>query len=118
MNRLDRDFWLLGIYEYVLGDLGTTMLGLRRGFDEAHPVSAVILDLSGVYGMLIAKTVVLGLAYILYRQSPEAWQRGVPIGLFAIGLIIVTWNMLSIQLWTVFESFSRVLTTLTDLIIT
>jgi uncharacterized membrane protein len=113
-----RAFWLLGIFEFVIGDIGTTIVGLSRGYAEAHPISRVLLENFGVYGMVGMKIVVVLILFGLYRLSPEEWQRGVPIGLFVIGMSIVTWNMFTIQLWMAFQPLSDAIVAVTDLIFT
>lgn len=113
-----RVFWVLGIFEFGIGDIGTTIIGLSRGYTEAHPVSGLIIEQAGIYGMISVKLFVLVLLYGLYLVSPDEWKRGVPIGLFVIGMAIVIWNMVSIHLWTVFEQLSRTLVAATDLLFT
>lgn len=85
--------WGYALATYGLGDVATTKYGMElRGVNEAHPVSAGILDSSGFEGMVATKAAVLFAAYLVYRAAPPEHRVGIPIGLGLLGTAIVANN--------------------------
>lgn len=87
----DAYLWGFAIGTFGVGDVATTEAGLSvMGVEEAHPLSARVLDVGGTEGMIAAKVVFFALAAALYRAAPEEWRTGVPLGLclFGVGLML------------------------------
>lgn len=87
--------WGSAIALYGVGDIVTTLMGLQTaGVNEAHPVSASILGAYGPAGMVATKAVVIGVAMWASKNVvPREWAVGVPVGLSALGALIVMNNL-------------------------
>lgn len=86
-------WWCLAGLLFVVGDLGTTALGLHVvGASEAHPVGRTVLASFGILGILGAKALaiitLLVLAPLLDRSRIAA-----PATLAVMGLGITAWNL-------------------------
>lgn len=91
---IDATAWFAAVTLFAVGDVVTTAYGLHlTGVVEAHPVSSIVLGLSGVGGMLIAKAAVLTVAYALSRYVDPTLRAYVPASLAWFGGLIVTTNL-------------------------
>ena len=89
----ERSLWILGVLAFGVGDVLTTLAGLRiDGVTEASPVAAATLDAYGFWGMVGAKLLALSLLAGFWRATPEPHAVGVPLGLALLGVIVVGWN--------------------------
>lgn len=88
------DWWWSGaLLFYGLGDVVTTTLGLQDAVVvEASPIVARFVALSGLWVILPLKLVVFGIAYVLWVTVPRPHNVGVPLGLFAFGVVVTVWN--------------------------
>lgn len=94
VTRDEEILWTTSVLTYGVGDIFTTTIGLRQpGVIEAHPISASILETSGVGGMIAIKALTLIGFGALWRISPEEIRIGVPVGLTMLGSGIVLNNI-------------------------
>jgi len=85
--------WCAAFALFVVADVVTTTLGIRLfGAVEGHPVSASVLATTGTAGMLVAKGVVVGVAFAFARRSPVDYRIAFPIVLALFGFGITAWN--------------------------
>lgn len=96
-HRRERIFaWGAAVLLFVVGDFGTTAVGIRMmGATEVHPVGRVVLASFGVLGILGAK--VLAVLGVLAAQR-QVNSRGLtgPVTLAVVGLFLTVWNSLVI----------------------
>lgn len=78
-TRRELALWAL-VAATLLGDVATTLGGLRLGLAESNPLVAGALALGGVAGFLGVKAAVLGVAVAL-RAAYPAYRVAVPLGL-------------------------------------
>jgi hypothetical protein len=87
-------WWVGGILFYGVGDLTTTMVGLQRPVVvEASPVVSEFIASTGLWVMLPLKLLVFGIAYAMWVVVPRPHNVGVPLGLFALGVVLTVWNL-------------------------
>lgn len=92
---LDRSglWWSGALLFYGLGDLVTTVLGLQVvPVVEGSPVVAQAVAWYGLWVIVPLKGLVFGIAYTLWVVVPRPHNIGVPLGLFAFGLVVTVWN--------------------------
>jgi hypothetical protein len=90
---LSRWWWSGALVFYGLGDLLTTALGLQVvPVVEASPVVARAVAASGLWAIVPLKALVFVIAYVLWVAVPRPHNVGVPLGLFAFGLVVTVWN--------------------------
>jgi hypothetical protein len=86
-------WWLGAVVFFVVGDLVTTLVGLRLPtVVEANPVAARLISGYGVGSVLPWKLGVFGAFYGLSRVVPAPHSIGVPLGLCALGIVVTAWN--------------------------
>ena len=86
--------WLLVAVFFVLGDVVTTMIGLGLpGVVERNPAVVALLGAHGVAAMIGLKTLVVGVAYLVYRVAPHPHAVGIPLGFAVIGVAVTGWNL-------------------------
>ncbi|MFW6320389.1 MAG: hypothetical protein ACOC0Z_00945 [Halohasta sp.] len=101
---LDRQptLWLLVVASFGVGDLVSTVVGLRLpGVVEAGPVAAPVFDRYGLAGMVGLKLVTIVAGYGCWRALPAPHRVGVPLGLAVVGVAVTGWNtvVVSAALW-------------------
>jgi hypothetical protein len=91
--------WIAAVTFFVGGDLLTTGIGLRYGsIVEAGPVAAPLLAAHGFWMILPLKAAALAIAVGLYVAVPRPHDVGAPLGLAAVGAVVVGWNLAMIAL--------------------
>ncbi|QHS18211.1 hypothetical protein GWK26_14200 [haloarchaeon 3A1-DGR] len=91
--------WAAAVAFFVVGDLLTTGIGLRYGsIVEAGPVAAPLLAAHGFWMILPLKAAALAVAVGLYVTVPRPHDVGAPLGLAAVGAVVVGWNLAMIAL--------------------
>ncbi|SEH50836.1 hypothetical protein SAMN05192561_103282 [Halopenitus malekzadehii] len=91
--------WTAAVGLFVVGDLLTTGVGVRYGsIVEAGPVAAPLLSAHGFWMMLPLKAAALAIGAGLYATVPRPYDVGAPLGLAAVGVIVVGWNLVMIAL--------------------
>lgn len=86
-------WWYGAVAFFVVGDLATTLVGLRlRTVVEASPVVVWLVDSYGVWLVLPLKLGVVTGLYVLSRVVPRPHSIGVPLGLCALGVVVTVWN--------------------------
>ena len=88
--------WAAAVSLYGVGDLATTLIALRLGGVERHPVAAqAIAEFGG--GILVGWTIVslglFGAAYVALQRLDVQARIGIPIGLSILGLAICANNL-------------------------
>lgn len=87
--------WLVAVALFGIGDLVTTTVGISvAGAREAGPLTAMLLDRYGFESMVVSKSLVLGGFYLVWQRTPREYRVGVPLGLAALGGLVVCWNSL------------------------
>lgn len=78
--------WSCTVLFYGLGDTGLTMVVHQLGGFEVNPVARSFLRTAGYAGLVVQKTLVLGVLAALWRYyptvgdlSPDPWRLIVPI---------------------------------------
>lgn len=79
-TALERALWLL-VAVVLIGDVGTTVVGLHLGLTEANPVARVAIEGYGVIGLLALKVVAVALAYGCRQLLDRAYRPVIPLGL-------------------------------------
>lgn len=94
--------WLLAGLSFGFGDAVTTIVGLRvTGVYEMHPIAAYLFQYSTLGTIIVLKTIVFGICYVLWKRTPRPHRLGVPLGLITVGVPVTAWN-LHVLLQTVF----------------
>jgi len=94
LSRYERQFWLLAVVLFGVGDFVLTGFGLvSGGIVEVGPVGAPIVRQYGLWGMAGLKIVVLGAGYLGWRFVPAPERVGIPFGLAVVGGMVSTWNL-------------------------
>ncbi|MFC4358009.1 DUF5658 family protein [Halobium salinum] len=89
-----RDWWLVAVALFGVGDLLLTLVGLLTGWAvEAHPLVGRLVATHGVWVLVPLKLAVIGVFYGLYRAAPREIRVGVPLGLALLGGLVVAWNV-------------------------
>jgi hypothetical protein len=89
-----RDWWLVAIALFGVGDLLLTLFGLLTGWAiEAHPLAGQLVTGYGVWVLVPLKVAVIALFVGLYRLAPREVRVGVPLGLALLGGLVVVWNV-------------------------
>ena len=89
--------WGLAVLVYGVGDLLSTLVGIRLGAREGNPLPAALIDLApGFLEAALLLTVwkaVTILAFVGFAwRLPSEYAVAVPIGLSLIGIAVVGWN--------------------------
>ena len=93
LNDLWPLWWHGAVAFFVVGDLATTLVGLRlRTVVEAGPVAARLVGGHGLWVILPLKLGVVAGLYALSRIVPRPHSVGVPLGLCALGVVVTVWN--------------------------
>jgi hypothetical protein len=78
--------WVCTILFYGLCDTGLTIVVLHQGGVEINPVARAFLQTAGYAGLVVHKTIVLGVLGVLWQYyptvgglSPDPWRLVVPI---------------------------------------
>jgi hypothetical protein len=94
-----RQLWLLAILTYVVGDVVTTVLGLRyTSLQETGPIPRYLLARFGGWVLAGLKLGGLGLFVGIWRLLPRPASQGVPLGLALVGCAVTLWNVAVITL--------------------
>lgn len=92
-RRTEVRLWLVAVTLFGIGDLVTTTVGISvAGAREIGPLTAVLLDQYGFVSMVVSKSLVLGAFYLVWKRTPREYRLGVPLGLAALGGLVVCWN--------------------------
>lgn len=87
--------WVAAIVFFGIGDLVTTIIGLKVGnVAEVGPVVAPLIDLYGLGILGFLKLGAIGVCYVLWRWIPDPYAVGTPLGLAVLGLLVTGWNIL------------------------
>lgn len=93
LQDLSPHLWALSLAFYGLGDLITTIVGLRLGgITEIGPIPALIAHL-GPTGFIGLKTIALILFVWIWKTVPEPHNIGVPLALATLGVLVTIWNL-------------------------
>lgn len=93
----DVALWGLALLVYGVGDLASTLLGLRLGAEESNPIPAAMIDAApGFFEAALALTLwkaatVAAFAALAWRL-PSPYAAAIPLGLSLIGVVVVGWN--------------------------
>jgi Zn-dependent protease len=86
--------WSAAFLLFVVGDVVTTVVGLRSGYAaEVGPLVAPLVRRYGHVAMVGLKLLTLGLCGGLYRAAPVPHRVGVPLGLAVLGGLVSGWNL-------------------------
>ena len=86
--------WLFVAVFFVVGDVVTTVVGLRLpGVVERNPAVVALLGEHGFAAMVALKALVVSVAYLVYRVAPHPHAVGIPLGFAAIGVAVTGWNL-------------------------
>ena len=90
-------YWILALGFFVIGDLGSTIIGLRAGgFAEVGPLARPTIGLLGVWGLVGIKAVSLGLVYGVWLSAREPTRVVIPLVIAAVGGLATGWNFFAI----------------------
>lgn len=88
--------WVCALLFYVVGDTGLTMLVIELGGYEVNPVARAFVDAAGYAGLVLQKSVVLGVLVAAWRTfptvgnwSPDPWRIVVPATAATVGVYLV-----------------------------
>lgn len=95
VHRLDAlQLWLLAGFFFGFSDVVTTLIGLRMaGVYELHPLAGGLLQYPSFAAMIVPKSIVFGICYMLWKWTPRPHCLGVPLGLMTVGVLVTTWNL-------------------------
>lgn len=86
--------WVLVGLSFGLGDVVTTIVGLRlAGVYELQLIAASLFQYSVLGAMLVLKSIVFGSCFVLWTWTPRPHRFGVPLGLITLGVLVTTWNL-------------------------
>lgn len=86
--------WVLAVLFFGVGDVVTTSVGMGiEGLLEFGPVTAVVLGRYGFGGMVVAKALVFGGCFLVWRCTRRPYSVGVPLGLTVVGVFVTGWNL-------------------------
>jgi hypothetical protein len=86
-------WWHGAVAFFIIGDLVTTIIGLRlQTVVEASPVAVWAINGYGLGMIFPLKLGVVSGLYGLYRVVPNPHRIGVPLGLCALGFVVTVWN--------------------------
>lgn len=89
----ERALWIVAIAFFGVGDLVTTVVGLRlQQIAEVGPYVDVVIQAHGVPAMVGLKLLVFVLCWSLWRLVPPPHRVGVPLGLAVLGVLVTLWN--------------------------
>lgn len=93
--RLDAvQMWLIAGFFFGLGDIATTVVGLELvGAYELFPIAASLFQYSTLGAMILLKSTMFGICYVLWKWTPRPYWFGVPLGLLLVGVFVTTWNL-------------------------
>ncbi|MFC6718424.1 hypothetical protein ACFQGT_12355 [Natrialbaceae archaeon GCM10025810] len=77
---LERALWMLVVVSLV-GDVATTVVGLRLGLAESNPVARGAIAGYGVFGIVALKGVAVGIGLVCRPVLPRTYRSIVPAGL-------------------------------------
>jgi len=93
LHRLQPALWLVAIAFYGVGDLVTTVIGLRiSGIIEAGPLVGPLIDQYGVMSLFVLKFLTIGVSYGVRQVIPTTHRTGIPLGLAVLGVAVTGWN--------------------------
>jgi hypothetical protein len=89
--------WSLAVLVYGVGDLASTLAGIRLGASEGNPVPAALIDaapgLLEAAALLTLWKAVIILAFAAFAwRLPSRYAVAVPVGLCLVGTAVVGWN--------------------------
>jgi len=85
---------VIAVLFFGLGDLVTTLIGLRvAGVAEANPVVTRLSQQPTLGAIVVLKTIVFGTCYLLWKHIPQPHCGGVPLSLATVGVLVTTWNL-------------------------
>lgn len=88
--------WFLAILTFGVGDVVTTVAFIAAEMNhEGNPIVASVIESVGLWVLVPWKLAVFGLFAALYRFSPDSISVGIPLGLFAFGIVLTVWNIYS-----------------------
>lgn len=86
--------WLLAVVSFGVGDVVTTIVGLRMGgVSELNPVAAYFFQYSPVGALLVLKSIAFGIGYLFWVWTPRPHCLGAPLGLITVGVPVTAWNL-------------------------
>ncbi len=86
--------WLAAVLVFGVGDVVTTILGLRLAtLAETGPVTAPLVAWLGPGVVFPVKTLTFAGCYVLWRLAPSPHRVGVPLGLVVLGGWVTGWNL-------------------------
>lgn len=89
--------WGFAILFFAIGDLVTTVIGLRiDGVYEQSPIPALLIAIFGVEILLFLKSITVALFVGIWRITPSPYNVGVPVGLVMIGILVTMWNTVTV----------------------
>lgn len=97
-QRLQPELWVVAVAFYGVGDLVTTVIGIRMsGVVEIGPVAGPMLAEYGVEGLLVLKILTIAGGYGVWQLLPAPHRTGVPLGLAVVGMGVTGWNTLIVS---------------------
>jgi hypothetical protein len=96
-ERNETLLWQLSIAFFVVGDIATTLIGLRLpGVSEAGPLIRHVLSEFGLAGVVALKSVFVAGTYVVAAQISGLHRVSLPLGLSVTGVGVTAWNSLII----------------------
>lgn len=93
LTQVERIAWGLALLCYVAGDMATTAYGLHMGAVELSTGGLWLLETFGVWGgMLIGKSVLIGVSWAFFAFSPQRYRIVFPSLLAALGAVVTGLN--------------------------
>lgn len=94
LPRLDLHLWMVALLFFGIGDAATTIVGLNiEGIAEMSPVLAPFVRENHFVAILVAKSLLFALCYLIWRSIPGRHRIGVPLGLALVGVFVTGWNI-------------------------
>ena len=89
--------WGLAVLVYGLGDLLSTLAGIRMGAREGNPLPAALIDLApGFLEAALLLTIWKAATMLVFVgfawRLPSKYAVAVPLGLSVVGIAVVGWN--------------------------
>jgi len=93
LRSVSPHLWAISVTFFGVGDLVTTLVGLRlNGVGEVGPVAGLVAG-EGPLAFGGLKLVVFLLCGLLWKLAPNQYAVGVPLGLATLGVLVTVWNM-------------------------
>lgn len=94
LRRRQAELWLAALLLYGVGDVVTTVVGVRSAdVAEAGPLATAFLDGAGVYGFVALKFALFAASFAVWRVLDTPGRAAVPGSLAVVGAVVTAWNV-------------------------